>query len=534
MSPSLHKSSATSLKPGFLPWRHCFALITWALITAGALTLAIISGISAAERNFVEYGELFHTQIRDKLRANEAVLYGFSSFLGAIDRDDRETASHFARSMLERYPHIYMLEVVRRVPHRELTNFTEKIRRKWHKDFQIKRFDYRNDRQWQTPRKKDTYYPIVLAEPDLPQAQALIGLDIDSLDGLRTALVRSERQGEPASSAPFRLIEGDTAYVIFRPVAAAPTRVPDKRSITDETSYALMVVRARDLLPAAAALNPSVQHTAFLQTEQETGLLFDIPQAQHERIGETLFSPLRIERDIEGISQPLRLILQRQPNLTDITGGTLATVSLASVFSLALLLAYAGASHRRERSREAGLRAMEHMALHDPLTGLPNRFLMLGRLEQALTTAQRHGTRVAVLFLDLDGFKPINDRHGHHVGDILLQEIGARLRTCVRDCDTVSRHGGDEFIVTLTDIRETDDAAAVAEKILQSVAAPVLINTLKVQVTASVGIAIYPDSGSSAEALLRAADAAMYEAKAEGRRIFRFATPEVVATAQPE
>ncbi|MFA7281536.1 MAG: sensor domain-containing diguanylate cyclase [Sterolibacterium sp.] len=534
MSLSLHKSPATSLKPGLLPWRHCLALIAWALITAGALALAVISSLTAAEKSFAEYGERFHTQIRDKLRANEAVLYGFSSFLGAIDRNDRETASHFARSMLERYPHIYMLEIVRRVPQRELAMFTEQFRRKWQKDFQVKHFDYRGKRQWQPSPQKDNYYPIILAEPPLPQTQELIGLDIDSLDGLRTALVRSEKQGEPASSAPFRLVEGDTAYVIFRPVPTTQNRVQGRRNIADGTSYALMVVRARDLLPSSAEINPGIQHAGFLQADQETGLLFDIPPAQHQRIGESLFSPQRIERNIEGISQPLRLILERRPSLTDIAGGTLATVSLASVLSLALLLAYAGASHRRERSREAGLRAMEHMALHDTLTGLPNRFLMLGRLEQALTTAQRHGTQIAVLFLDLDGFKSINDRHGHHVGDILLREIGGRLRTCVRDCDTVSRHGGDEFIVTLTDIREAEDAAAVAEKVLQAVAMPARINELEVQVTTSVGIAIYPDSGSDAEALLRAADAAMYEAKAEGRRIFRFATRSVAAAAQPE
>ncbi len=178
MSLSLHKSPATSLKPGLLPWRHCLALIVWALITAGALALAVISSLTAAEKRFAEYGERFHTQIRDKLRANEAVLYGFSSFLGAIDRDDRETASHFARSMLERYPHIYMLEIVRRVPQRELAMFTEQFRRKWHKDFQVKHFDYRGKRQWQPSPQKDNYYPIILAEPPLPQTQELIGLEL--------------------------------------------------------------------------------------------------------------------------------------------------------------------------------------------------------------------------------------------------------------------------------------------------------------------------------------------------------------------
>lgn len=522
-----------------LPWRHVVALFIWGLITLGAITLVVQSSQTTAARDFAEYGEHFHAQIRDKLRANEAVLYGFSSFLGAIDRDDRSTASAYANSMLERYPHIYMLEVVRRVSHHELASFTEQIRRKWHKDFQIKRFDYRGDRQWQAAGVKDAYYPVILAEPDLPGARAILGLDIDSLAGLRAALQRSEKLDEPAVSEPFSLVEGDTAFVIFRPVPAVPTspaatgQPPRKHSIIGGVAYALMVVRAKDLLPVASEIDRFVEHTALMQFKGETKELFAIQPSRRHRFGDTLFSPLRIERQIDGVSQPLTLVLERKLGPADISASGLTAVALASILSLTLLLAYAGASARRERSQTEGLRAMEHMALHDALTGLPNRFLMLGRLEQALTTAQRHGTRIAVLFLDLDGFKPINDIHGHHIGDRLLKEIGGRLRKCIRDCDTVARHGGDEFVITLTDIRIAEDAAAVAEKILQAVAEPASFEGQTVQVTTSVGIAIYPDSGDDAETLLRAADAAMYEAKAEGRRIFRFAAPNVSAASAP-
>lgn len=523
MSPSPFKPLATSKRTICLPWRHLLALIAWLAITLGALALVVQNSLSTSAQEFAEYGEHFHAQIRDKLRANEAVLYGFSSFLGAINRDDRKTASHYARSMLERYPHIYMLEVVRRVPQSELASFTENVRRKWHKDFQVKRFDYRGERQWQAPSPKDAYYPIILAEPDLPQAQDVIGLDIDSLEGMRTALVRSEKLGEPAASESFRLVEGDTAYVMFRPVPPLQDRSPTRGNIIGGVAYSLMVVRARDLLPPSREIDPNILHTASMQIGQNPGDLFTIWPAQRHLVGEGLFAPLRIERNIEGVSQPIHLVLERKLSLADISGSGLATVSLASILSLALLLAYAGASERREHSQAAGLRAMEHMALHDSLTGLPNRFMMLGRLEQTLTTAQRHGSRLAVLFLDLDGFKPVNDVYGHHIGDRLLKEIGARLRNCIRDNDTVARLGGDEFVVTLSDIREVDDVAAVAEKILQAVAAPALIDGQEVQVTTSIGIAVYPDAGCDSESLLRAADAAMYEAKAEGRRIYRFA-----------
>lgn len=525
MSPSPFKSLATSKNTLCLPWRHLFALIVWGVITLGALSLVVQNSLATSARDFAEYGENFHAQIRDKLRANEAVLYGFSSFLGAINRDDRETASRYARSMLERYPQIYMLEVVRRVLHSELNAFTQNIRQKWYQDFQIKRFDYRGGRQWQAAAAKDAYYPIILAEPDLPQAQDIIGLDIDSLESMRAALVRSEKQGEPAASESFRLVEGDAAYVLFRPVPVIQERASNKDRLIGGVAYGLLVVRGKDLLPAAKALDPRVLHTAFMQIGQARDELFSVQPTGHQLLGQGLFAPLRIERNIEGVSQPIRLVLERQPTLADISGSALATVALASMLSLALLLAYAGASQRRQKSQVEGLRAMEHLALHDSLTGLPNRFMMLGRLEQTLTTAQRHGSRLAVLFLDIDGFKPVNDIYGHHIGDLLLKEIGVRLRNCIRENDTVARLGGDEFVVTLTDIREADDVSAVAEKILRAVAEPALVDGQEIQVSTSIGIAVYPDNGSDSESLLRAADAAMYEAKAEGRRIYRFAAP---------
>lgn len=514
---------------GQLPWRHLIAIAFWALATAGAATLVIRSSLTTAELEFAEYGDHFHAQLRDRLRANEAVLYGFASFLGAVDhRDDPLLlSSRYARSMLERYPHIYMLEVVRRVPRQELSVFTQSMRRRLGEDFEVRRFDYRGERRWREAPLKDSYYPIVFAEPELPQTRGILGLDIDSLPGMREALIRSEKRGEPAASEPFRLVEGDNAYVMFRPVPGTRDGGTKGRS----GNYALLVMRANDLLPPSAELNDAVRHAAYMSNAPASdnstspNLLYDQQPAHRHRVGHALFPTLRIERSIDGVSQPLVVILERRLGLSDISGGAIGMVALASILSLALILAYLSARERHERAREENQRAMEHLALHDSLTGLPNRFLMLGRLVQALSAAQRHGTQLAVLFLDLDGFKQINDSHGHHIGDELLKEVASRLRDCIRDCDTVARHGGDEFLVTLTDVRSEADVAAVAEKILAAVARPIEIQGTRMTVTTSIGIALYPHTALDGEMLIRAADAAMYEAKAEGRRIYRFATP---------
>lgn len=154
-----------------------------------------------------------------------------------------------------------------------------------------------------------------------------------------------------------------------------------------------------------------------------------------------------------------------------------------------------------------------HIAQHDALTGLPNRLLLDARLTQALVLAHRHCQRLALLFIDLNKFKQINDSLGHFVGDELLKTVARRLQQSVRASDTVSRFGGDEFVVLLPEISNREDAGVCAEKIVNALAAPHIIGSNRIEVAVSVGISVYPDDGIDAEALLHAADQAMYRAK---------------------
>lgn len=170
---------------------------------------------------------------------------------------------------------------------------------------------------------------------------------------------------------------------------------------------------------------------------------------------------------------------------------------------------------------------LRHLAHHDLLTDLPNRVLMRDRIEQALMQAQRLATRAAILFIDLDHFKNINDLLGHTVGDQLLREVAQRLKRCVRESDTVSRQGGDEFIVLLPSLGMRADAVATAEKILDAFAQPFTVGSHTLEVTASVGLSIYPDDGVDAETLQRNADTAMYRAKATGRHGYQFFNVEM-------
>jgi diguanylate cyclase (GGDEF)-like protein/PAS domain S-box-containing protein len=173
---------------------------------------------------------------------------------------------------------------------------------------------------------------------------------------------------------------------------------------------------------------------------------------------------------------------------------------------------------------------VEHLAHYDALTNLPNRSLFFDRLNQSIITAKRNQHGIALLFLDLDGFKRVNDELGHHFGDLLLVKVAERLNLSVRESDTLARLGGDEFTLILNDARECEDVAVVAEKIIESINAPFDLQGRVVQVGVSVGIARYPRDAVTKETLIIVADRAMYAAKNAGKNTYKFGCPVGEAT----
>ncbi|MEO8164967.1 MAG: diguanylate cyclase [Betaproteobacteria bacterium] len=171
------------------------------------------------------------------------------------------------------------------------------------------------------------------------------------------------------------------------------------------------------------------------------------------------------------------------------------------------------------RNMEEQIRRMAHF---DSLTNLPNRILLMDRLEQALAISQRNHSKTSVIFMDLDHFKKINDSLGHHVGDMLLQQVADRIRDALREVDTVSRLGGDEFVMVLPELRHTEDATTIADKLLRALDEDFFISGEKLRISPSLGISIYPDHASEAGTLIRIADKAMYHAKQAGRNTYRF------------
>lgn len=190
-----------------------------------------------------------------------------------------------------------------------------------------------------------------------------------------------------------------------------------------------------------------------------------------------------------------------------------------------LLLRVAADIISRDFERKLADEAIRRMAYYDSLTGLPNRRLLTDRVAQALSRSRWRKREVAVAFLDIDGFKEINDTYGRGAGDQLLQTIAGRLKSCLRDGDTVARHGGDEFMMLLQDMRSSEDVYIVISKLLSSFRQPVHLGGNEVYLTASVGVSLFPSDGLEPETLLRKADTAMHQAKREGRNEFRLYSP---------
>jgi diguanylate cyclase (GGDEF)-like protein len=173
------------------------------------------------------------------------------------------------------------------------------------------------------------------------------------------------------------------------------------------------------------------------------------------------------------------------------------------------------------RLAEAMTEELRHMAQHDPLTDLPNRALFNDRLSQELARARRQNGRLAMVFLDLDHFKSINDNYGHDVGDQVLRRVARQLQACVRASDTVGRIGGDEFVVLLAQLSESDSVLALAGELRESLRQPFKVDGHELSISCSIGVAVYPEDGTDAEGLTKGADDAMYRAKEAGRDCVR-------------
>lgn len=272
--------------------------------------------------------------------------------------------------------------------------------------------------------------------------------------------------------------------------------------------------------PTTVAESGEAEPLARLQVDPWDG------ERRYTVVRELFGFPLAI---VSGLSEREQLAPARAQR-----GVYLVQATVGGILGLIVIGVLGRLSRQLQRSRQLAVeeqtahsRQVEHLAFHDTLTGLPNRSFFNRLLSRSVLEAARYDRNLAVMFLDLDGFKTINDTLGHQAGDELLRQVSHRLTEMLRDSDTVARLGGDEFVVLLPAIGGTADLAAVAGKVLQSIGRPFVLSGKEYRVSASVGISIFPRDGTDAESLMKNADVAMYSAKARGKDGFEFYSHEL-------
>lgn len=497
-------------------WIYAIVLLAWAATTSITMGLVFKLVLHEAETAFNQRVEQLYERIALTAQDNEAILEGFSAFLSSIEYADRESASRYARQILARYPHVNALEVALIVKRSDLATFTKRQKQSWFPHFKVKAFNDGSDRlSWKAVEKKPAYYPIIFIEPMSPNIEQLIGADVDSAPFLRDALNQSMKSQSSIATLPFKLADGARGYVLFRPVPDPPKghRAKRKQALT------LLEVKAEAIHKKLAFLVENLDFRLYYAGyDGPKGELLHLEAPTPDRLNTKLFPKLTTEKTLDSQSQPFALKVDKQLTWSDLDLPLLLATGSASVLFLAFLLLFLNSHFCREEQRQRSARRLLHMATHDALTGLPNRILLADRFSQACSRAQRHAVKFSAMFIDLNGFKRVNDTHGHEVGDELLKTVGGLLKETIRNEDTLSRISGDEFVILLENT-SYQDAERVARKIQANLKQSVLIRGIELNISLSLGIAVYPDDGTEMSELLRKADARMYQAKAQSKRV---------------
>jgi len=377
---------------------------------------------------------------------------------------------------------------------------------------------------------REAYAPIIQREPDVGRHFAPLGSDVWVNPMLRLALEKARDSGRAAISGKVQWKgeagnDAASGFAMCLPVYEQDQphdSVDDRRAHL--TGWVYATFRMNDFM-------------ASLYGRQSPGLTLAVYDGTDTVDAFLLY---HTDADATGTPKPLAsaneymvvaghnwtLSLSTQKAFEDRYDRDTETVAASAGIVLSLLLSLLtwlmlNGRNRALRLAEAMTHELRHVAQHDTLTNLPNRALFGDRLQQELVRAKRQHGRFAMVFIDLDYFKPINDHFGHDVGDLVLRQVAVQLQSCVRATDTVGRMGGDEFVVLMAQISPTDDILALAEKLHQAVHQRFVVDGHEMSISCSIGVAVYPDNAADALALTKCADDAMYRAKEAGRDCVR-------------
>jgi diguanylate cyclase (GGDEF)-like protein len=493
-------------------------LSLWVVLTLLEGLAFVSRAVFNAEQTFNHQVSLMADSINLKVLANEAVIDSYAAYSLVAGEAPGNNERLFVRQIMRRYPQLVSMERVVRVELAKRSVVLGELRRAYGDWIDFFGYDHFVRRYFSQLSQRGPLYPVVFVEPMTLAGNKVLGMDLGFSEYLRAPLQESIEHARAASSRPYPLIEGQMGYLLIRPAEQAFDLLKD--NVRQSRRFVALVVNSEPFVPAPGELAEGMRvrmwHKHFNENDPQ-GRFFDRGDRYRSSLEVLLFPRLESVRQIGSESQPFMLRMSWQLGWSQVgrfEWGVMAVLSLAMLVLLYFGLMGLLREQEARRSREHQLFFQAH---HDQLTGLANRSLFYDRLQHAINRQSRVGHRLAVLFLDLNRFKPVNDTYGHAVGDQVLHELARRLTNLLRAQDTVARLGGDEFVVLVEDVRAPQEVEVIVERIKAAVEEPIEADGHRLQVGVSVGVAYYPEDGMLIDELLAAADRKMYGHKEAAR-----------------
>lgn len=459
------------------------------------------------------------SQIEQRVAAYEQTLRGVQALFATTNLTNRDAVRNYVQTLQldANFSGIQIIGVIQQILPEEKDAHIATMRRLGFAQYRI-----------HPEGNRDVFTAIIQREPSLGLSHAPLGLDPWADPVRRRAMEKARDSGLPALTGKVQLAIDQGAkdrpgFVMYLPIFE---RGKPRDTLDQRRSHLVGWVYA------SFRMN---EFMASLYGKQDPQLILEIYDEANP-IGSALMyrsgnatesagladSPLWASEYMVIAGHTWTLLLRAGDEFRSHFGRSVAEVIAVTGMGLSVLISLLVWFMVSGRARALQLAAkmteeLRQMAQHDPLTGLPNRALFSDRVQYQLAYAKRHGGHFAMIFLDLDNFKPINDNHGHAMGDQVLQEVARRLREAIRATDTVGRIGGDEFVVLLPGLPSPQASIRLAEKIRQAVRAPYYIDGIQLGLSCSIGVAVYPEDGTDEISLTKAADEAMYRAKDHGR-----------------
>lgn len=480
------------------------------------MTLALLGLLGGLAFNtYWHYGKVesqFRTDVdfmsqhvRELMTQNESILSGFSAFLTGSRVADMEATQTYAHRMIKRYPHILMFEVAQRVDKNSFKSFDQYLKKQGREDSKIWTFDYEQGIIEHNPFSDGEAFPVIFVEPSEKNKQ--LGLDINSIEFIHRIVEQLDKTDQMLMTEPFELIEGEEAIVMIQGV---------NLNNSDEYSYiAILVIRANQLKPALfekGSWNIQLKSRdsnarEFIIFSREIGISFGE--------GKDDFTVLSAKENIQLNDFEFTLEVQRQLSWQDFDWIYIIGVALLTIiFPLFVFVMYR--IHQDiENQNSQKRKELYQLANFDSLTGLANRFHFDDFGQRILSTAERNSTHVAIYFIDLNGFKLVNDNLGHDIGDLVLKRVAETLRENVRKGDIVARIGGDEFAILADQVPSLHSLVSMINNIREAIIGMDIPEVKEYKISGSVGFSYTEYHGYNLVELLKMADNSMYGEKQE-------------------